>query len=275
MFEYLRDKDVFQAYYKHHLSKRLLHFGKSSVFFEEAERSFIGKMKRRCGYGFTSNLEGMLNDVSISQKLNSKYQEQHQEDSLYVNVITSCHWPTYHRHTVQLKSEMKSMCERFATFYETLHSGRKLIWNYHLGEGVLMAYFDYSKHELYVTTSQMILLLLFNVKTQYSVAELCSETGYNERVVESNMKQLVKKKLLIDRSDNFVLNTKFSSPRMKVKIAMLRMSTRTTTNKITSKVVLERKPLIESAIVRYVLTTLSFCHSDLDSHVVFSVNVQG
>lgn len=47
LFRYLREKDVFEKYYKQHLAKRLL--GGRSVS-DDAERSMIAKLKHECGY---------------------------------------------------------------------------------------------------------------------------------------------------------------------------------------------------------------------------------
>lgn len=42
LFRFIREKDVFERYYKQHLTKRLI-MGKSSS--EDAEKSFIAKLK--------------------------------------------------------------------------------------------------------------------------------------------------------------------------------------------------------------------------------------
>jgi len=47
LFRYLRDKDVFETFYKQHLQKRLLG-GRSAS--DEAERMMIAKLKSECGY---------------------------------------------------------------------------------------------------------------------------------------------------------------------------------------------------------------------------------
>ena len=57
LFRYLQEKDVFEKYYKQHLAKRLM--GGRTVS-DDAERSFIVKLKTECGYQFTSKIEGMF-----------------------------------------------------------------------------------------------------------------------------------------------------------------------------------------------------------------------
>ena len=47
LFRYLQEKDVFEKYYKQHLSKRLL---SGRTVSDEAERSLLVKLKTECGY---------------------------------------------------------------------------------------------------------------------------------------------------------------------------------------------------------------------------------
>jgi cullin 3 len=84
LFRFIKEKDVFERYYKQHLARRLL-FGRSVS--DDAERSMITKLKVshllltiivasltqsifdcqvECGYQFTTKLEGMFNDIRIS-----------------------------------------------------------------------------------------------------------------------------------------------------------------------------------------------------------------
>jgi hypothetical protein len=53
----LQGKDVFEAFYKKDLAKRLL-IGKSASI--DAEKSMISKLKTECGSQFTNKLEGMF-----------------------------------------------------------------------------------------------------------------------------------------------------------------------------------------------------------------------
>ncbi|KAG0193393.1 Cullin-3 [Apophysomyces sp. BC1034] len=72
LFRFLRDKDVFERYYKQHLAKRLL-FNRSVS--DDAERGMLGKLKRECGYQFTNKLEGMFNDIRLSTEMNGIFKE--------------------------------------------------------------------------------------------------------------------------------------------------------------------------------------------------------
>lgn len=83
VFRFLTDKDVFERYYKNHLSKRLLQ-GRSVS--DDAERGMLAKLKVECGYQFTQKLEGMFHDMKISADTMQTYRT-HLEQTIVCHVI--------------------------------------------------------------------------------------------------------------------------------------------------------------------------------------------
>ncbi len=63
-------KDVFEAFYKKDLAKRLL-LGRSAS--ADAEKAMIGKLKAECGAQFTSKLEGMFKDTDLSRDIMASF----------------------------------------------------------------------------------------------------------------------------------------------------------------------------------------------------------
>ena len=59
-------KDVFEAFYKKDLAKRLLLGRSASV---DAEKNMITKLKQECGAQFTNKLEGMFKDIDLSRDI--------------------------------------------------------------------------------------------------------------------------------------------------------------------------------------------------------------
>lgn len=99
LFRFIDGKDVFEAFYKKDLAKRLL-LGRSAS--NDAEKAMITKLKAECGSVFTSKLEGMLKDIDLSKDIMSQFQQSKDyeklkgnEVELNVTVITSGHWPPY------------------------------------------------------------------------------------------------------------------------------------------------------------------------------------
>lgn len=70
IFKYLEDKDVFQKFYSKNLAKRLVNGASAS---DDAEASMISKLKDACGFEYTSKLQRMFTDMSISKDLNAGY----------------------------------------------------------------------------------------------------------------------------------------------------------------------------------------------------------
>jgi len=65
-------KDIFEAFYKKDLAKRLLVGRSASV---DAEKSMLSKLKQECGGGFTSKLEGMFKDMTHSKDLMTQFRQ--------------------------------------------------------------------------------------------------------------------------------------------------------------------------------------------------------
>lgn len=68
----MQGKDVFEAFYKKDLAKRLL-LGKSAS--ADAEKTMIGKLKAECGAQFTNKLEGMFKDVDLSRDVLASFRQ--------------------------------------------------------------------------------------------------------------------------------------------------------------------------------------------------------
>ncbi|GAB0497943.1 hypothetical protein MMPV_009281 [Pyropia vietnamensis] len=70
LFRFVDEKDAFERYYKQHLAKRLL---SSRTLSDDAERSFIAKLKNECGHIYTSKLEAMFKDIKVSAETSAAF----------------------------------------------------------------------------------------------------------------------------------------------------------------------------------------------------------
>uniref|UniRef100_A0A3B3ZTB2 Cullin family profile domain-containing protein n=1 Tax=Periophthalmus magnuspinnatus TaxID=409849 RepID=A0A3B3ZTB2_9GOBI len=169
-------KDVFEAFYKKDLAKRLL-VGKSASV--DAEKSMLSKLKH-CGAAFTSKLEGMFKDMELSKDIMIQFKQNQSEPSnieLTVNILTMGYWPSYTPMDVHLPTEMVKLQEVFKLFYLGKHSGRKLQWQPTLGHAVLKAEFKEGKKEVQVSLFQTLVLLMFNEGEEFSIEEIRTATG--------------------------------------------------------------------------------------------------
>ncbi|XP_068196243.1 cullin-3-like isoform X2 [Antennarius striatus] len=208
LFRFMQEKDVFERYYKQHLGRRLL--SNKSVS-DDSEKNIISKLKTECGCQFTSKLEGMFRDMSISNATMDEFRQHiHTTGAslsgvdLTVKVLTTGYWPIQSATPkCTIPATPSHAFEVFRRFYLTKHSGRHLTLQHHMGGADLNATF-YSnikkdigsdvglggaqvtslktrKHILQVSTFQMTVLMLFNSRDKYTYEEIQQETDIPER----------------------------------------------------------------------------------------------
>nr|CAG4638271.1 EOG090X01NX [Cyclestheria hislopi] len=213
LFRFLQEKDVFERYYKQHLAKRLL-LNKSVS--DDSEKNMISKLKTECGCQFTSKLEGMFKDMSVSNTIMEDFKHHIQTAGtnlsgvdLSVRVLTTGFWPTQSAAKCHLASAPRNAFEAFRRFYLAKHSGRQLTLQPQLGSADLSALFygprrddleskdrpdgpssstpmissgaGPRKHIIQVSTYQMCILMLFNSREKLTYEEIQSETEIPER----------------------------------------------------------------------------------------------
>jgi cullin 3 len=309
IFRYLQDKDVFENFYKQYLSKRLLG-GKSMS--EDSERCMIAKLKSECGYHFTSKLEGMFTDLHMSKETMEQFHAAQAEAfahdgggasssaaaaspvavarrapevELEVKVLTAAHWPSSNSVAAQcsLPPEVATAHAAFCAFYSAKHTGRKLAWQTALGTADLKARFGSSRHELNVSTYQMVLLMKFNGRgNETHSLEALSELGIPPLELRRHLVSLCtpKHKILkkaskgkgIEAGDSFTFNSEYSSKLKRVKVPLV--SAKETgggglddPEGIPAGVEEDRRHLVEAAIVRIMKARKVLQHNELIAEV--------
>jgi cullin 3 len=263
LFRHLQDKDIFEKFYKHHLSKRLL--SGRQVVSHDVERLMLIKLKTECGYQFTSKLEAMFTDIKTSKDMMDEFRRQSMPDQyvdMHVNVLTTGSWPQTQQSVSKcnLPRELELCCETFRTFYLSAHSGRRLIWQTNMGTADLRASFGAKRHELSVSTHQMCILMLFNEVDTLSYREISDVTLIPATDLKLCLQSLslVKGKNVLRKepmgkeileSDVFHFNDKFNSKMFKIKVGMV-AAKKEEKEETRHKVEEDRKPQIDAAIVR-------------------------
>lgn len=146
LFRYLQEKDVFERYYKAHLAKRLL-LNKSVS--DDSEKNMISKLKTECGCQFTSKLEGMFKDMSVSNTVMEEFKNHINNDNsalegveLTVRILTTGFWPTQSvTPNCNIPLAPRKAFETFKRFYLAKHSGRQLTLQPQLGTVYMNAEF--------------------------------------------------------------------------------------------------------------------------------------
>lgn len=281
LFRYIHGKDVFEAFYKKDLAKRLL-LGKSASV--DAEKSMLSKLKQECGGGFTSKLEGMFKDMELSKDINVCFKQHlrnmtsNREIDLTVNILTMGNWPTYPNLEVNLPNEMIEYQNAFNNFYLSKHSGRKLQWQPTLGHCVLKANFPNDSKELQVSLFQTLVLLLFNDANVLSFDEIRIRSGIEENELRRTLQSLAcgKARVLVKvpkgrdvyDADRFHFNGDFTNKYYRIKINQIQMKETSEEQKATEeKVYQDRQYQIDAAIIRIMKTRKSLCHNLLISEL--------
>ncbi|KAK6533626.1 Cullin-3 [Orbilia ellipsospora] len=290
LFRYIQDKDIFERYYKKHLSKRLI-LGRSVS--NDVERAMISKFKVEVGYSFTSKMEGMFKDMNVSQDLTTEYKKHlanlHSEDptiDLDIKVLTSTFWPWSSMggeatHTCTYPTELEKIRASFQQFYLRRHNGRQLTWQPQMGTADVRATFKARKYEINVATYALVILLQFNdpdsesltyneIKTLTSIPESELIRHLQSLAVAPRTRVLIKQPMSRDvkPTDKFSFNANFTSKQLKFKIGTVKsMGNKVETDKerkeTEDKVDESRAHLIEAAIVRTMKARKTLKHSDL------------
>ncbi|XP_045781238.1 cullin-4A isoform X2 [Maniola jurtina] len=281
LFRFIHGKDVFEAFYKKDLAKRLL-VGKSASV--DAEKSMLSKLKQECGGGFTCKLEGMFKDMELSKDINITY-KQHlaatQEGAgldLSVYILTMGFWPTYPPVEVRLPAELTRHQEHFAKFYLAKHSGRKLQWQATLGHCVLRAHFAQGNKELQVSLFQALVLLLFNDGDNLSFEDIKTATNIEEGELRRTLQSLACGKARVvtkvprgrdvQDKDQFSFNGDFTNKLFRIKINQIQMKETSEEQKATEeRVFQDRQYQIDAAIVRVMKMRKTLSHNLLISEL--------
>nr|CAI5853256.1 unnamed protein product [Callosobruchus analis] len=276
LFRFIHGKDVFEAFYKKDLAKRLL-VGKSASV--DAEKSMLSKLKQECGGGFTSKLEGMFKDMELSKDINVAFKQHLNVNGrnlapidMTVSILTMGYWPTYQPMDVTLPEHMVRLQDVFRDFYLSKHSGRKLQWQPTLGYCVLKASFKAGLKELVVSLFQTLVLLLFNrydeLGFEYIKAATNIEDGELRRTLQSlacgkaRVLNKIPKGRDIEDNDKFRFNNDFTNKLFRIKINQIQMKETTEEQKATEeRVFQDRQYQIDAAIVRIMKMRKTLSHN--------------
>ncbi|KIY72339.1 Cullin-domain-containing protein [Cylindrobasidium torrendii FP15055 ss-10] len=287
VFRFLGEKDVFERYYKSHLAKRLL---QSRSVSDDAERGMLAKLKIECGTQFTQKLEGMFHDMKVSSDTMEAYKQHlnapgiNQPDvEMSVIVGTSTFWPiSQTAMDIIIPPILETSRKHFEQFYFSRHSGRRLTWQYGLGNADVKVAFNSRKHELNVSTYALIILLLFEGLPEgefLEYQEIRDRTGIDAPELKRNLQSLAcaRFKVLrkhpagrdVDDRDSFSFNSDFHDKMQKIKISTVSSKVESSSERkeTMDRVDEERNFQTEACIVRVMKARKTMSYTQLINEV--------
>ncbi|KAF7633371.1 CULLIN_2 domain-containing protein [Meloidogyne graminicola] len=281
IFRFVQGKDVFEAFYKKDLAKRLLLGRSASV---DAEKAMLSKLRTECGAGLTQKLEGMFKDMELSKDFCATFKQyleasdkEKRFSKLEVNiaVLTMGNWPTYPLLEVNIPPQLAELQQICSKFYTSKHNGRKLQWQYTLASGVLKATFK-SKviKELEVSLFQAMVLLLFNEKIKWNFKEIAENTKIEDTELKRTLQSLACGKFRVlhkqpkgkdvNSDDNFIFNEEFNDRLYRIRISQVQMKeTEQEHQQTEEQIYQDRLYQIDAAIVRIMKTRQKMSHTQL------------
>jgi len=303
IFCYLQAKDVFEAFYKQNLAKRLLW---NRIVSMDVERNFVSLLKAECGAGYTSKMEGMFHDMDCSRDIMSRYKQSLAQDESYsgdevemdIQVLTTGYWPVYNKYpNIILPNCLIEPRERFTKHYKYVYQGRRMAWQYALGNCLVrfIAPSNSKKYDLVVSPCQALVLLQFNNGEEFTIGQLMAAVGLddqaemeailrslffgkeNTRVLQKldhDADQRKKMRPSVHDNDRFRVTPTFSSSMHRIRISsMLMKETKDEREKTVEAVSRDRLYLIDAVLVRIMKARKTISHQQLMPQVLEQVKV--
>jgi cullin-4 len=298
LFRFIDGKDIFEAFYKKDLARRLL-LGRSAS--QDAERSMLTKLKVECGSAFTHNLEQMFKDQELAKEEMASYKEwlagtgqNTSSVELTVNILSAAAWPTFPDVKVLLPKEVAEQINTFTRYYKTKHTGRRLTWKHNMAHCVIRARFNRGPKELLVSAAQAAVLVLFNEvdddKTGtagvLAYEQIAQSTGLQGGELDRTLQSLAcgKARVLtkyprgkeVNPTDTFTVNKAFTDPKFRVKINQVQLKeTREENRETHQRVAADRQFETQAAIVRIMKSRKKLPEAQLVAEVINQTKSRG
>ncbi|EAS05500.2 cullin family protein (macronuclear) [Tetrahymena thermophila SB210] len=276
IFVYMQSKDEFLQYYQQALCKRLICFNFKSI---DAEYKMVTQFKNSIGVHTTViRFQNMLTDLKINEQYNK---EKFQNDVLKIYILSSVAWPLLRNEqdNIIFPSSFVGLINQFTYQYNQIYNKRKIYWLLNEGSAEINFISDNmdnfgGKYILRTTSYQMLILMKMNEKDQFTVKDLMDQTGINKYSFDSNLKQLIKLKILnCSENDKYTefseikINTQFYSTKKSILcLPHASVSTQQDDSNISSiqtTVEQERTQIIKAYLVKIMKIRKVMAHNDL------------
>lgn len=306
VFVPLQAKDIFEAFYKKDLAKRLLW---NRVVSMDIEKQVCSLLKAECGAAYTSKMEGMFQDVDFSRETMMVYKQSSAGSSsgaalsngtveMEVQVLTTGYWPVYPQYpNLNLPNSLQRPQEHFANHYRSKYQGRRMTWQYALGHCVVRCSGFPKTYDLVVSLCQALVLTKFTTSSRLGIRELMTAIGLEdrdemERIMQSlslgkegtrilrkidhdaEPQKKKKVRMNVDDKDRFQVNESFESNQRRIRIQNIMVKeTKEDREKTVEAVSRDRLYLIDAVLVRIMKARKTILHQALIPQVLEQLKV--
>lgn len=271
LYGFFQEKDAFEAEYKRNLAERLL----SGRYREADERALIQRLRTQSGHQWSSDLETMFNDITLSKELMERFNatvstatREEKKTEFKVAVCAATHWPIGVPPACRIPPVLQKYTNDFARVYSAINKGRELTWRMDLGTAVVKMQFDEAGKvvcQLSVTTPMLLILMALTTNPIMTAQEISNETGLHMNYLADHLLSLAIPRgdqgnpvlkaggAEFKETDKFKINGKFKPPSLRYTVPFVRLyrpAADARNEEANKALLLERSQLVKAAIVR-------------------------
>lgn len=300
VFRYVKDKDMFEKYYKNHLTRRLLQQKSMSV---DIERLMISKLRQELGSLYTAKFEGMFRDMKVSNGLTVGFNNMHslaaepnnnnnnnsntipKKINFETYILTTTFWPIQPTKDTEIRypDTLNNIKTKFEEYYLSKHRGRNLTWAPTFGSVDIRTRYKKKLYEINMPTYAAIIMLLFETRDLLTFEEIQELTQIPKNELIRHLlsisvaprTRLLKKLPMskdINSDDKFQINENFESSSSRIKVLTVSLATKVE-NDDERKETMEniksaRRFEIDAAIVRIMKSRKTLAHNELMAEII-------
>ncbi|KAI6198055.1 hypothetical protein M3Y94_01299700 [Aphelenchoides besseyi] len=277
VFKYIYDKDVFQKFYSKMLSKRLVSELSAS---EESESIMITKLKQVCGFEYTSKLQRMFTDSNLSRDITDLFKKSDEGKNcidMSVMVLTTGVWPMTSTIQFEIPDVLQSSVDKFTTFYQNRHTGRRLSFQLASSRGELLSSVFNKRYTFITTVAQISILMLYNHCDELTIQQIEEKLNIRRDYLLMSLQVVVRSEVLkckdgsLESEDaTLFLNKSFQNKKLKVDLSkvMVKTEVRKEAEEMQRAIEDDRRMVVQAAIVRIMKMRKTLKHSQLVSEVL-------
>ncbi|KAL7665921.1 Cullin family profile domain-containing protein [[Candida] zeylanoides] len=291
IFKFIEDKDSFEEHYRRLLAKRLINSNTKS---DELEESIIQRLQEENSLEYTSKMTKMFQDMKASEDLKNNVKDELDQSLIGSNAISGVKdfiplilansmWPFKFSEDYDLKlaPDLVQPFTKLEEIYHRKHNGRQLQWLWNHGKSEVKANLSRKGKPPFlftVSNVQLMILLAFNKRATYSMAELEEIVGVARHTLESHLLPFTKYKLLDQAplgleefsqpNTTFTIVEEYKSKKLKVNfVSSIKTEVKQEEDDTKKEIDETRRNYLSACIVRIMKTRKRMKHNELVNEV--------